>query len=80
MTHSSGIPPLPTLFYANKNSIEIEGSKEQYEAMGITWDEEKGSIETNADLLAFLADLDYTLLGEPGQYMSYSNVPTRFLV
>lgn len=73
MTHSSGIPPLPTLFYANKNSIEIEGSKEQYEAMGITWDEEKGSIETNADLLAFLADLDYTLLGEPGQYMSYSN-------
>lgn len=72
MTHSSGIPPLPTLFYANKNSIEAEGSKEQYEAMGIKWDENK-SIETNEDLLAFLAAQDYDLLGEPGQYMSYSN-------
>ncbi|WP_252312328.1 serine hydrolase [Sinobaca sp. H24] len=72
MTHSSGIPPLPTLFYANKNSIEAEGSKEQYEAMGIKWDE-NGSIDTNEELLAFLAAQDYDLLGEPGQYMSYSN-------
>ncbi|QQK80153.1 beta-lactamase family protein [Salicibibacter cibi] len=73
MTHSSGIPPLPTLFYANKNSMEMEGSIEQFKAMGMEWDDEQTAIDTNEDLFTFLAEQDYKLLGEPGQYMSYSN-------
>lgn len=75
MTHTAGIPPLPTLFAALKNSIandpRVDGTEES--------DEEKElkakipSVETYEELLAYIAELEYELLGAPGEVFSYSN-------
>ncbi|MCO6740743.1 beta-lactamase family protein, partial [Streptomyces sp. CHA15] len=41
---------------------------------GLQWDVEKAeAIETKEEMLAYLAKLDYELLGAPGEQFSYSN-------
>ena len=73
MTHSAGIPPLPTLVYANKRSFDEDPSVDDYPGLKINEEEEQGPIDTYDELLDFIGKLDYKLLGEPGTEFSYSN-------
>ncbi|MBP3039938.1 serine hydrolase [Bacillaceae bacterium Marseille-Q3522] len=72
MTHTAGLPPLPSLFYANKRSLEKDGSAKDYPGLNISA-KEKEPIDTYEQLMAFIGELDFELLGEPGTVFSYSN-------
>lgn len=71
MSHTSGLPSLPTLYYAMRRSMEIdpvmEGNEEGVDLTG------HDPIDTYEQLMAFIAGLDVELLGEPGTEFSYSN-------
>lgn len=73
MTHTSGIPPLNTLFYANKQSMEKDGSFDLQIKLGIPLEREHDSIDTYDELIAYLNSLSFDLLDEPGKSFSYSN-------
>ncbi|MGV3135122.1 serine hydrolase [Brevibacillus agri] len=73
MTHTAGFPPLDTLVGAMKNSMAEEAADRSFSS-GLQWDVEKAeAIETKEEMLAYLAKLDYELLGAPGEQFSYSN-------
>lgn len=71
MTHTSGIPPLPTLGHALAKSMvgdpaaESRSQRERPEG--------QVALNTYEDLMAYIASLDFKLLGQPGQAFSYSN-------
>ncbi|WP_078379999.1 serine hydrolase domain-containing protein [Sutcliffiella halmapala] len=73
MTHTAGLPPLPSLFYAKKRSIDQDPSAKDYPGLSIVKDDEQGPIDTYEQLMAFIAGLQFDLLGEPGMEFSYSN-------
>ena len=83
MTHSAGLPPLPTLFGALRKSIENDPkfdedvkAEEKTDALDAKGDPEVPElpyIETYSELLENLAQAKYTLLGAPGTQFSYSN-------
>lgn len=72
MTHSSGMPPLRSLYLAMKDSMEkdpslAEKKKEQpAEAEG-------KQLDTYEELMDFIAKQDAVILGKPGTQFSYSN-------
>lgn len=69
MTHTPGLPPLPTLYAAMKDSMandpKIEGQEEPTN--------EIKAVNTYDEFLTYLGELDYELIGEPGTEFSYSN-------
>lgn len=71
MTHTAGLPPLPTLFYALARSMEGDPSVENFPLQIDTAGH--GPIDTYDQLLEFLANHPYALLGPPGARFSYSN-------
>lgn len=73
MTHTSGVPPLNTLFYANKQSMEKDGSFDLQIKLGIPLEREHDSIDTYDELIGYLNSLSFDLLDEPGKSFSYSN-------
>src|SRR5699024_10250572 len=73
MTHSAGIPPLPTLFYAGRRSRENDPAVADYPGLDFESGEDKESIETYEQLLEFIGEHNFELLGEPGSEFSYSN-------
>lgn len=76
LTHTSGIPPLPSLDYVNELSITVEEYLADPMALRNKPDDSlqgKPVIRTNKDLLRFIANYSFEPLGRPGQYMSYSN-------
>lgn len=73
MTHSAGLPPLPSLFYAKKRSFDQDPSAKDYPGLSIPKDDNQGPIDTYEQLMEFIAGLDFELLGEPGTEFSYSN-------
>ena len=72
MTHSSGLPPMSSLFYAMKRSMDIDPSVQNYPGLKID-QENHEPIDTYEQLMQFIADQDFELLGEPGTQFSYSN-------
>lgn len=71
MTHTAGLPPLPTLFSAMAPSMKGDPAVEEMlkdAAFG-----EFKNVDTLDDLIEFIADLDFELLGPPGSVFSYSN-------
>ncbi|RXI96179.1 hypothetical protein DS745_20775 [Anaerobacillus alkaliphilus] len=72
MTHTAGLPPLPSLVYANKRSLESDPSVKDYPGLKFA-DENQAPIDTYEQLMEFIAGLDFELLGEPGTEFSYSN-------
>lgn len=72
MTHTAGIPPLSSLFYCMKRSMDRDESVEDYPGLKINqkWDK---PIDTYEQLMEFMGDYDYELLGAPGEVFSYSN-------
>lgn len=73
MTHTSGIPPLNTLFYANKRSMERDGSFDVQIKLGLPLEREQDSIDTYDEFIGYLNSLSFDLLDEPGKSFSYSN-------
>ncbi|MFA1819275.1 serine hydrolase domain-containing protein [Virgibacillus oceani] len=73
MTHTSGMPPLNTLFYANKQSMERDGSFDLQIKLGVPLDREQDSIDTYGDLINYLNTTQLDLLDQPGRSFSYSN-------
>lgn len=75
MTHTAGLPPLPTLFAALKKSMKNDPKPEGAEEQAKETEEVKEpvSVDTYEELLAYMAELDYDLLGAPGEEFSYSN-------
>jgi len=74
MTHTTGIPPLATLYATLKRSILND--QDDYEYINIKQLEELNSlpsIKSTEQLLSFMADQDYEFLGEPGKEFSYLN-------
>ncbi|USK36502.1 beta-lactamase family protein (plasmid) [Bacillus sp. F19] len=72
MTHSSGLPPMSSLFYAMKRSMENDPSVDNYPGLQIEQKEHE-PIDTYEQLMQFIAEEEFELLGEPGTHFSYSN-------
>lgn len=69
MTHSAGLPPLPSLYPAMLASMKDDpGAKQVMEKMGAM-----PEINTYAELMDYIAEQKFELLGEPGTHFSYSN-------
>lgn len=75
MTHSAGLPPMPTLYAALKESMDndpkpegTDDQKEQEDAKS-----ELTPINTYDEFLTYIAELEYELIGLPGKEFSYSN-------
>jgi len=69
LSHTAGLPPLPSRFFAFARSMTDDpaaGSKP-------AWAADHAPIETYEDLMAYLAEGGYTLLGPPGAQFSYCN-------
>jgi CubicO group peptidase (beta-lactamase class C family) len=69
LTHTSGLPPLPSRFFAFARSMEGDpaaGSKP-------AWSADHAPIDTYEHLMDYLAEGGYTLLGPPGAQFSYCN-------
>ncbi len=69
MTHTSGMPPLISLFHAMARSMEDDPSVEEFR------DDvsDLKAIDTYEELMDLIAELDFELLGAPGECFSYSN-------
>ena len=75
MTHTAGLPPLPTLFAALKRSMENDLKLEEVEKQAEQQESKTplAYVETAEELFASLAKEAYELLGAPGKEFSYSN-------
>ncbi|MBE4909255.1 serine hydrolase [Bacillus luteolus] len=81
MTHSAGLPPLPTLYKALSKSIandpkfEDEGQTEGDigTVEKAASEQQNESVDTFEELMADIATQEFTLLGAPGTEFSYSN-------
>ena len=73
LTHSSGLPPLPSIYYTSGRSIARDPPYDPRVARRVGIDPDHPPIDTYEDLMAFLGTARYRLLGPPGAYFSYSN-------
>lgn len=80
MTHSAGIPPLPTLFKALSKSVandpKFDDGVKSAGDIGKVEEEatkEQPSVDTYEQLMEDIAKQEFTLLGAPGTEFSYSN-------
>lgn len=71
MTHTPGMPPLPTLIPAMMRSLKEDPTAE--ELLKLFEGEGNEPIDTFDELMAYLAELPYEILGPPGTEFSYSN-------
>lgn len=68
MTHSSGLPPLPSLDYA----MSRKRNDDALDLLEIT-DEEYPELNTSEQLMDFINELNVELFSTPGELFSYSN-------
>ena len=73
LTHSSGLPPLPSIYYASARSLALEPPYEPRVARRVGVDPGHAPIDTYEEMLEFLRTEPYRLLGPPGAQFSYSN-------
>src|SRR5690606_17336112 len=71
MTHTPGLPPLPTLFSAMAPSMAGDPAVEEMLKNG-AFDQSR-RVDTLDDLIEYIADLEIELLGPPGSVFSYTN-------
>lgn len=76
MTHTAGLPPLPSLYGAMKNSMandpKIENENTGDKPKENPYDKLE-SIDTYEQLMEFIGKQSFSLLGAPGSEFSYSN-------
>lgn len=74
LTHTSGLPPLPSLQLALLRSFRDDPDVKDQEGEEVVERLRSAQpIDTYEELLAFMAKTPYELLGPPGRYFSYSN-------
>jgi CubicO group peptidase (beta-lactamase class C family) len=73
LTHSSGLPPLPSIYYTSGRSIARDPPYDPKVARRVGIDPEHPPIDTYEGLMEYLASARYRMLGPPGRYFSYSN-------
>jgi len=69
LSHTAGLPPLPSRFFAFARSAAGDPAAGGRPA----WSADHAPIDTYEDLMAYLAEGGYTLLGPPGAQFSYCN-------
>jgi CubicO group peptidase (beta-lactamase class C family) len=73
LSHSSGLPPLPSIYYTGIRSFGDDPPYDPRVARRVGIDPNHAPIETYAGILDYLAHERYRLLGPPGAQFSYSN-------
>ncbi len=73
LTHSSGLPPLPSIYYTSGRSIARDPPYDPRVARRVGIDPDHPPIDTYEGLMDYFARERYRLLGPPGQFFSYSN-------
>jgi len=71
LTHTAGLPPLPSRFYAQYRSIAADPNRDRI-PLPVELSQLR-PIDTYEDLMQLLSEFDIQLLGEPGEYFSYCN-------
>ncbi|WP_245741993.1 serine hydrolase domain-containing protein [Anaerobacillus arseniciselenatis] len=70
LTHTAGLPPLPTLYHAMRRTMENDSSVSEKQLERL---KEHDPIDNYDELMKFIGELEIDLLGEPGTQFSYSN-------
>ena len=73
LTHSSGLPPLPSIYYVSMRSVRRDPPYDPRVARRVGVDPDHAPIDTYEQLMRYLSEEKYTLLGPPGARFSYSN-------
>jgi len=73
LTHSSGLPPLPSIYYTSMRSVRRAPPYDPRIARRVGVDPEHAPIDTYEQLMRYLSEEKYALLGPPGRVFSYSN-------
>lgn len=73
LTHTSGIPPLPSIYYTGIRSFRGNPPYDRKVARRVGIDPDHAPIDTYDGMLRFLRTTRYRLLGPPGLHFSYSN-------
>ena len=73
LTHTSGLPPLPSIYYTAARSLARDPPFDPRSARRVGIDPRHPPIDTYEGVLEYLATERYRLLGPPGRYFSYSN-------
>jgi CubicO group peptidase (beta-lactamase class C family) len=73
LTHSSGLPPLPSIYYTSMRSVRRDPPYDPRIARRVGVDPGHVPIDTYEQLMRYLSEEKYTLLGAPGRCFSYSN-------
>ena len=73
LTHTSGLPPLPSSDYTPARSLARDPPFDPRSARRVGIDPDHAPIDTYAGILEYLGTERYRLLGPPGRYFSYSN-------
>ena len=73
LTHSSGLPPLPSIYYTSGRSIARDPPYDPKVARRVGIDPDHPPIDTYEGLMEYLGRTRYRLLGPPGAWFSYSN-------
>ncbi|HXQ79462.1 MAG: serine hydrolase domain-containing protein [Thermoplasmata archaeon] len=73
LTHSSGLPPLPSIYYTSMRSVRRDPPYDPRVARRVGVDPDHEPLDTYEQLMRYLSEEKYRLLGRPGQFFSYSN-------
>lgn len=73
MTHSAGLPPMPSRHYAALAEMELDEHEREQIGQIVSRFPPHEPIHSYDELITFLAEHQYRLHGAPGQYFSYSN-------
>ncbi len=69
LTHTAGLPPLPSRFFALARAT----ASDPLAAQRPDWVADHAPLDNAEDLLAYIAGLDFAPLGAPGEQFSYCN-------
>lgn len=70
LTHTAGLPPLPTLYHAMARTMENDPSVSEKHQEQI---KARPPLDTYEQLMQYIGELEFDILGEPGTQFSYSN-------
>jgi CubicO group peptidase (beta-lactamase class C family) len=73
LSHSSGLPPLPTIYYTAGRSLARSPVNDPRVSRKVGINPDHPPIDTYEQLMEYLRTTPYRLLGPPGRYFSYSN-------
>lgn len=69
LTHTAGLPPLASRFFALTRAT----ADDPFATPRPAWIADHPPLDNADDLLAYIAELDFVPLGAPGEYFSYCN-------